>query len=114
VRLVCGLEVISADTPTAEARYPALLQGLQHSGWTLRNLKIEVRWGGGNEAAARKHAAELVALAPDVFVVGDGAATEIMLKATHTIPIVFVIVPDPVGLALSKACRSRAPTPPVL
>ena len=74
------------------------MEGLQHSGWTLgRNLKIEVRWGGGNEAAARKHAAELVALAPDVFVVGGGAATEIMLKATHTIPIVFVIVPDPVG-----------------
>jgi len=55
VRLVCGLEVISADTPTAEARYPALLEGLQHSGWTLgRNLKIEVRWGGGNEAAAHE------------------------------------------------------------
>ena len=98
VRLVCGLEVIPADTPNAEARYPALLEELQHSGWTLgRNLKFEVRWGGGDEAGARKHAAELIALAPDVLVVGGGAATEIMVKATHTIPIVFVIVPDPVG-----------------
>ena len=80
------------------------MEGLQHSGWRLgRNLKIEVRWGGGNEAAARKHAAELVALAPDVFVVGGGAATEIMLKATHTIPIVFVIVPDPVGSGLVES-----------
>jgi putative ABC transport system substrate-binding protein len=104
VRLVCGLEVISADTPNAEARYPALLEGLQHSGWTLgRDLKIEVRWGGGDEAAARKHAAELVALAPDVLVVGGGAATEIMLKTTHTIPIVFVIVPDPVGSGLVES-----------
>jgi len=104
VRLVCGLEVIPADTPNAEARYPALLEELQHSGWTLgRNLKFEVRWGGGDEAGARKHAAELIALAPDVLVVGGGAATEIMVKATHTIPIVFVIVVDPVGSGLVES-----------
>ena len=98
MRLVCILEGVSADTPNANERHTALLQGLQQLGWTMgRNLKIEVRWGGGDEAATRKYAAELLALAPDVLVAGGGYAAEVTLKLTHTIPIVFVIVPDPVG-----------------
>jgi putative ABC transport system substrate-binding protein len=98
VRLVCILEAVSADTPGAKARYIAFVEGLQQLGWTPgRNVQIEMRWGGGDEAATRKYAAELVALAPDVLVSGGGAATEVLLKVTHTIPIVFAIVPDPVG-----------------
>jgi putative ABC transport system substrate-binding protein len=98
LRLVGVLEGVSADTPNAKARPTALLEGLQQSGWTPgRNVRVEVRWGGGDQAAIQKHAAELVALAPDVLVAGGGAAAELMLKVTHTIPIVFVIVPDPVG-----------------
>jgi putative ABC transport system substrate-binding protein len=98
VRLVGILEGVSADTPGAKARQTAFLEGLQQLGWTPgRNVRIEVRWGGGDEAATRKNAAELVAPAPDVLVAGGGAAAEVLLKATHTIPIVFVIVPDPVG-----------------
>jgi ABC-type uncharacterized transport system substrate-binding protein len=98
VRLVCILEGVSADTPNANERHTALLQGLQQLGWTTgRNLKIEVRWGGGDEAATRKYAAELIALAPDVLVAGGGYAAEVTVRVTHTIPIVFVIVPDPLG-----------------
>jgi putative ABC transport system substrate-binding protein len=98
VRLVCILEGISADTPNAKERHPALLEGLRQLGWTLgRKLKIEERWGGGDEAATRKYAAELIALAPDVLVAGGGYAVEVMLKLTDTTPIVFVIVPDPLG-----------------
>ena len=41
--------------------------------------------------------AELIALAPDVIVVGGTTASEVVLKTTHSIPIVFVVVPDPVG-----------------
>jgi putative tryptophan/tyrosine transport system substrate-binding protein len=97
-RLIGILEGVSADTPGAKARYTAFLEGLQQLGWTPgRNVQIEVRWGGGDEAATRNNAAELVALAPDVLVAGGGAAAEVLLKVTHTIPIVFVIVPDPVG-----------------
>src|SRR5262249_16703947 len=97
-RLVCILEGISADTPGAKRRYAAFLEGLQQLGWTLgRNVQIEVRYAEGDEAAIRKHAAELGALAPDVLVVAGGAPTEVVLKVTRTIPIVFVIAPDPVG-----------------
>jgi putative ABC transport system substrate-binding protein len=96
--LVGVLEGVSADTPNAKARPTAFLEGLEQSGWTLgRNVRVELRWGGGDQAAIQKDAAELVALAPDVLVAGGGAAGELMLKVTHTIPIVFVIVPDPVG-----------------
>jgi len=98
VRLICILEGISADTPGAKTRYAAFLEGLQQLGWTPgRNVQIEVRYAEGDEAAIRKYATELVALAPDVLVVGGGAPAEVVLKVTHTIPIVFVIVPDPVG-----------------
>jgi putative tryptophan/tyrosine transport system substrate-binding protein len=98
VRLVCILQGVSADTPGEKARYAAFLEGLQQLGWTPgRNVQIEVRYPEGDEAAIRKYAAELVALAPDVLVAGGGAAAEVVLKVTRTIPIVFVIVPDPVG-----------------
>ena len=60
-------------------------------------MQIEVRLAEGQEAALRKYAAELVALAPDVLVAGGGNPAEVALKLTHTIPIVFVIAPDPVG-----------------
>jgi putative tryptophan/tyrosine transport system substrate-binding protein len=97
-RLICILEGVSVDMPTSKARYAAFQEGLQQLGWTPgRNVHIEVRWGAGEAAAIRKYAAELIALAPDVLVAGGGAVAEVVLKLTHTIPVVFVIVPDPVG-----------------
>ena len=81
-----------------QARLAAFLQGLQQLGWTEgRNVQIDIRWAAGNAADLRKHAAELVALAPDVILAGGGAAVGPLLQATRTVPIVFVIVPDPVG-----------------
>jgi putative ABC transport system substrate-binding protein len=60
-------------------------------------VRIDYRWGGGNAENIRKHAAELVALAPDVILAAGGAVVGPLLQATRTVPIVFVIVPDPVG-----------------
>jgi putative ABC transport system substrate-binding protein len=89
---------IAADTLGAQALYTAFLKAFEQLGWTDgRNVQIEVRWAGGDEAEARKYAEELVALAPDVILVTGGTGLEVMLKATRTIPIVFVVVPDPVG-----------------
>jgi putative ABC transport system substrate-binding protein len=98
LRRVAILEPISKDTPGAHARYSAFLEGFEQLGWTDgRNVQILARWGGGNEVETRKYADELAALAPDVILAGGGSGAELMLKATRTIPIVFVIVPDPVG-----------------
>ena len=86
------------DDPQARARKAAFLQGLQQLGWTEgQNVQIDYRWPGANAADARKYAAELVALAPDVILVSGTPAVPPMLQATRTIPIVFVIVADPVG-----------------
>src|SRR5262249_11993773 len=86
IPLVCMLEGVSADTPGVKARHAAFLEGLQQLGWTAgRNVQIEVRYAEGDEAAMRKYAAELVALAPDVLVTAGGFPTEVALKVTRTI-----------------------------
>ena len=79
-------------------RYAAFLEALRQLGWTDgRNVRIEARWSAGDPAITRKYAAELVALAPDLILATGGAGTAEMLQATRSVPIVFVIVPDPVG-----------------
>jgi putative tryptophan/tyrosine transport system substrate-binding protein len=60
-------------------------------------VRIDYRWGGGDADRIRKNAAELAALAPDVILATGVGATEQLLKATRTVPIVFVLVADPVG-----------------
>jgi putative tryptophan/tyrosine transport system substrate-binding protein len=97
-RRVAILIGTARDMPGAQAEATAFLEAFEQLGWTNgRNVRIEIRWGGGNEAELRKYADELIALAPDVILTGGGTAAEVMLKATRTVPIVFVIVPDPVG-----------------
>lgn len=92
-----GVLVPGDDDAAIQSRYAAFLQGLQQLGWIEgRNVHIDIRWSGGNPADVRKYAAELVALAPDV-ILSIGSATGPLLEATRTVPIVFVIAPDPVG-----------------
>jgi putative ABC transport system substrate-binding protein len=101
--LVAVLEPIEKDTPSAQARYTAFLQMFEQLGWTAgRNVQIVPRWSGGDNGKLRKYAEELAALAPDVILAGGGTGAEAMLKATRTVPIVFAIVPDPVGAGLVK------------
>ncbi len=89
---------IAAGDRNAQAENAAFVQGLQQLGWTEgRNVRIDRRWAGGNAAALRKYAAELVALAPDVILSVGSASAGPLLEATRTVPIVFAILPDPVG-----------------
>ena len=100
LRRVGILEPIPRETPGAQARYKAFVDALDQSGWTDgRNIQIEARWSSGNDET-RKNASDLAALAPDVILVGGGLGAEVMLKATRSIPVVFVIAPDPVGAGL--------------
>src|SRR5262249_45318582 len=90
--------VLAEDDPQQKTWTEAFLQGLQQLGWIDRvNVQIDYRWGAGDSARARRYAAELVALAPDVIVAPGSVALGPMLQATRDIPIVFVHVPDPVG-----------------
>jgi putative ABC transport system substrate-binding protein len=87
-----------------QALHAAFFQGLQQLGWTEgRNMHIDVRWGAGDAAETRRHAAELVALAPDVIFTSGSTAMGPTLEATRTVPIVFAIVPDPVGSGYVKS-----------
>jgi putative ABC transport system substrate-binding protein len=87
-----------AAGPVSDARVRVLVQALGELGWLeARNVRFEIRHGGDDAEMLRKHAAELVALAPDVLVANGGTATEHLLRATRKIPIVFAFVPDPVG-----------------
>jgi putative tryptophan/tyrosine transport system substrate-binding protein len=97
VRRVGVLMYLAADDAEGQARLAALTQALKQLGWSDgRNLKIDTRWATADDI--RRHAAELVALAPDVLVAGTGTATVApLLQATRTVPIVFVSVIDPVG-----------------
>jgi putative tryptophan/tyrosine transport system substrate-binding protein len=88
----------SSDDPQYQAWVGAFLQALALLGWTIgRNVRIDTRWAGANAAEIRRHAAELVALAPDVILAHGAGPVAALLQATRTVPIVFVAVVDPVG-----------------
>jgi putative ABC transport system substrate-binding protein len=60
-------------------------------------VRIDTRWSAGNPDEIRKYVTEFVALAPDVILASGGATVGPLLQATRTVPIVFTLVPDPVG-----------------
>ena len=87
-----------ANDPEGQTRMAAFLQGLQESGWTVgRNVEVETRWAAGDAGLFRTFATELVALAPDVLLASTSPAVMALQQATRTIPIVFVVVTDPVS-----------------
>src|SRR5262245_46579587 len=101
-----GLLMGTADDREGQARVLALKQGLQESGWTDgRNIQIETRFGGADADRIRSHAAELVALAPDVIVGNATPVTRALRQATSSIPIVIVGVSDPVEQGRSEERR---------
>jgi putative tryptophan/tyrosine transport system substrate-binding protein len=97
VRRIGVLMYFAAGDAEGQARLAAFAQALQQLGWSDgRNLRIDTRWATADDI--HRHAAELVALAPDVLVAASGTATVApLLQATRTVPIVFVVVIDPVG-----------------
>jgi putative tryptophan/tyrosine transport system substrate-binding protein len=98
LRRIGVLNTFAADDQEGHRRVAAFLQALH-----LRpivqpiGLGIEHRWGSGDPASTRKNAEELVALAPDVLLTSGAAGVAPLLQATRTVPIVFVLVADPVG-----------------
>ena len=98
MRRIAVLLPATSDNLDYQTWVGSFLQGLQQSGWTIgRNVQIDTRWATANAAAVRRHAAELVALAPDVILAHGAMSVGPLLEATRTVPIVFPIVADPVG-----------------
>ena len=88
----------AADDAVFQAWVGAFLQALALLGWTIgRNVRIDTRWATANTAEIRRHAGELVALAPDVILAQGGSTVGPLLQVTRTVPIVFPTTIDPIA-----------------
>jgi putative ABC transport system substrate-binding protein len=97
-RRIGVLSGLSESDPSAQPMVAAFEGALAKLGWTGgSNVVIEYRWGGSDADTIRRQATELAAPGPDVIFVGGGRALELLLQATRSVPIVFAIVPDPLG-----------------
>ena len=91
------LTQMAADDPESAVRLTAFVQGLQELGWSIgRNVRIDYRWGAGDENRLRQYAVELVGLAPAVILAAGGATLNPLREASRTVPIVFDAL-DPVA-----------------
>jgi putative ABC transport system substrate-binding protein len=100
VRRVGVLMVGDENDPVRGAKgwLSSFTQGLAELGWADgRNLHMDVRWDGDNVDRARMYAKELVDMQPDVILASTSPQTAAFQRETRTIPIVFVLVSDPVG-----------------
>ena len=85
------------NDPVMKLRYSAFTQGLADFGWTDgRNVRVDLRWGGGDSNRIRALAQELVSLQPDIILANGTPATVALQRETRTIPIVFAAASDPV------------------
>jgi putative ABC transport system substrate-binding protein len=107
MRRIGVLMPLPADDPEAKARIVTLQKALELLGWSLeRDLRIDVRFSPGASQLYQPLAQELLALKPDVVVAVSTAVAVTMHQQTHTIPIVFVPVLIPWGLAWLLAWRN--------
>jgi putative tryptophan/tyrosine transport system substrate-binding protein len=100
MRLIAVLMGIESG-PDARTRVGAFRQALRQAGWIdHRNVTIDIIWGPGDPEHVRVDAADLVRTSPDVILANGPVPTLALQKATRSIPIVFVQVPDPVDLGV--------------
>ena len=105
MRRVGVLTNLTHNDPEGRARDDAFVQGLKELGWIESgNLRIIRRWTEGDPERSREYAAELVGLGLDAILTTGSAGLIPLLQVTRTIPIVFTIVPDPVGAGLVRPC----------
>jgi len=98
VRRVAILNMFD-DSEYPRAQLAEILRPLAQLGWQNgRNVQIDLRWAAGESDRAAALAKELVALQPDVVIAVGTPAVAALQRETRTIPIVFLIVSDPVGL----------------
>src|SRR5262249_16021676 len=86
MRRIGILMSVAADDPIGRARFTAFQKGLQQLGWDDgRNVRLETRWSEGKPAEARRYAAELVALAPDVILASGGGSVGPLVEAGRSV-----------------------------
>jgi putative ABC transport system substrate-binding protein len=107
MRRVGVLMNTTSSNPDMQGGLAIFQKALQQSGWTNGgNIRFEIRWAGGEAHEIRRHAAELVALKPDVILSTGTAGMGPLLQATRVVPIVFNGVADPVGAGYVESMAS--------
>jgi len=98
VRRLGVLIQYAESDPEGQIRLAGFREELHKLGWTVGdNLRIEYRWAVSNEERARSSASELLELAPDVILANSTLPLRAVEQATHTVPVVFTTIIDPVG-----------------
>jgi putative ABC transport system substrate-binding protein len=106
VRRIGMLLPYDENDPLMKTGFSALTQALASFGWTDgRNVRMDVRWGGGDINRIRALAQELVGLQPDIIVSSGTPAAVAAQRETRTIPIVFASVADPVAQRPRRTAR---------
>src|SRR6516164_7521676 len=96
-----GVLMAGDENPDQKGRLSAFTQALAGLGWTDgRNLRMDLRSGGGDINRLPALAQELVRLQPDIILAGGTAETVALQRETRTIPIVFATLADPVASGL--------------
>jgi putative ABC transport system substrate-binding protein len=86
------------NDPVGKTQVSAFTQALAGLGWTNgRNVRMDLRWGGGDINSIRALAQELVGLQPDILQASGTPQTVALQRETRTIPIVFAVVADPIA-----------------
>jgi len=98
VRNIGVLLPLVANDPFARIQVDAFVTALQQAGWSEgRNARFEIRWAGPIPNDIRRHAAELIALGPEVVLAYGSSTVGPLLQNTRTVPIVFPVMGDPVA-----------------
>ena len=92
------------NDPLSQAIVTAFAQALGRLGWNVGgNIQIDYRFAAGDPALFKTYAAELIGLSPDAILASTPQAVTAFRQQTRTIPIVFVLVIDPVGLGFVQS-----------
>jgi putative ABC transport system substrate-binding protein len=95
---------VAESDPVSKSEVAAFRNSLTKLGWIEgSNLRIELRWAAGDPDKIRTFAKELVDLRPDAILVRNTPAVRALVSEARTIPIVFVVVVDPIGLGLAQS-----------
>jgi len=104
MRRIGVLMAFPENDPQGAARVAAFQESLRKLGWAQgRNIQLDTRWAGADTETIKQFAKELIALRPDLILSNSTPTTKALLQQTHTIPIVFAVVTDPIGSGFVKS-----------
>ena len=108
---IAWLDLVPESDPGAQARVAIVRQGLEKLGWVVgRNLAIDYRWGAFDVERASRAGTELLGMKPDVILCGGSPAVQALQQTNRVVPVVFVLVAEPVAQGFVQSSLVLAAT----